>query len=69
MPSYVLRCEGCGGHKPFLVHEGETPELERNNPLQRHCPTCRTMTNWTLAFPERRAGRDRRSGPERRTGE
>ena len=66
MPTYVLKCEICGGHKPFLVHEGELPLSEGKNPIQKHCPICRMMTNWTLAFPERRACYDRRAGQDRR---
>ena len=66
MPTYVFKCESCGEHKPFLVHESETTEVEKN-PIERHCPTCRRTTNWTLAFPERRSGRDRRQTPDRRS--
>jgi len=67
MPTYVLKCESCSGHRPFLIHDGELPDPEGRKPIQKHCPTCRTTTNWTLAFPERRAGRERRQGSDRRT--
>lgn len=66
MPTYVFKCESCGGHRPFLVHEGELANLAEKNPLQKHCPNCRTMTNWVLAFQERRSGHDRRTGLDRR---
>jgi hypothetical protein len=66
MPTYVMKCEGCGGHRPFLVHEGELPDPEGRTPIQKHCPVCRATTNWTMAFPERRDDRDRRQGTERR---
>ncbi len=71
MPAYVyvLKCEGCGQHRPFLVHEGELSALDTKKPIERHCPTCRTMTNWVFAFPERRSGRKRRSGSDRRRAE
>jgi hypothetical protein len=54
VPSYVVKCESCGGLRPFLVQEGEISELQKKNPIQRHCPTCRAMTNWALAFREQR---------------
>jgi hypothetical protein len=66
MPTYVLKCEGCNGHRPFLIHEGELPDPAAGKPIQKHCPVCRTTTNWTFAFPERREGRDRREGSDRR---
>jgi hypothetical protein len=67
MPTYVLKCESCGGHRPFLMHEGELPDPVGRKPIEKHCPTCRATTNWTLAFPERREGRERRQGSDRRT--
>ncbi len=69
MPSYVLKCKGCISHRSFLVHEDELLELEKKNPIEKHCPTCRMMTNWALAFPERRTGHDRRSDSDRRATE
>ena len=66
MPSYVLKCEGCGGYEPFLVHEDELLENAKKQPFRRYCPTCRRMSSWTVAWPERRSGRDRRSSLERR---
>jgi len=69
MPTYVFKCEGCGGHKPFLIHEGELPDPPGKNPVQKQCPTCRTLTNWTLTFAERRTGRERRTTSDRRPPE
>ena len=69
MPDYVLKCEDCGRHRPFLVHEHELPALDTKKPIEKHCPTCRTMTNWVFAFPERRSGRERRNGSDRRRAE
>jgi hypothetical protein len=71
MPAYVyvLKCEGCGQRRSLLIHEGELPALDSKKPVERHCPTCRTMTNWVFAFPERRSGRERRSGSDRRRPE
>jgi len=67
MPSNVFKCEGCGAHKTFLVHEGELQEKGGKASIQKHCPTCRTTTLWFLAFTEQRSGRDRRQGIDRRT--
>jgi len=69
MPAYVLKCEGCGGHIPFLIHQDELLELEEKNLVEKYCPTCRDATSWVIAFPERRSGRDRRSDLERRAAE
>ncbi len=60
MPTYIFKCEGCGGQKPFSIYEAEMAEFDGKKPIQKHCPTCRTMTNWMLAFQERRSGGDRR---------
>jgi len=71
MPAYVyvLKCEGCGQHRPFSVHEGELLVLDTKKPVERHCPTCRTMTNWVFAFLKRRSRRERRIGSDRRRAE
>jgi hypothetical protein len=66
MPSYVLKCEGCAGFQPFLVHEDELPQKAKQGSLQRYCRTCRRNTNWGIASVERRGGRDRRTGLDRR---
>ena len=64
MPTYILKCEGCGGQKPFSIYEAEMAEIDERKPIQKNCPTCRTMTNWVLAFPDRRSGGDRRKEDE-----
>ena len=60
MPTYIFKCEGCSGQKPFPIHEAEMAEIDERKPIQKHCPACRTMTSWMLAFPDRRSGADRR---------
>ncbi len=60
MPTYIFKCEGCGGHKAFPIHEAEMAEIDERRPIQKHCLTCRTMTNWMLTFPDRRSGTERR---------
>ncbi len=69
MPIYVLKCESCGQHRTSLVHEDEMSALVTKKPIERHCPTCRMVTKWSLAFPERRSRRDRRRGSDRRGAE
>ncbi len=64
MQTYILKCEGCGGQKPYPIHEAEMAEIDERKPIQKHCPTCRTMTNWMRAFPDRRSGGDRRKEAE-----
>ena len=49
MPTYVFKCKG-GRCKGFLIHEGELPRPDEKTPLEKHCPTCRTMTKWFLGF-------------------
>jgi hypothetical protein len=60
METYIFKCEGCGGQKSYPIHEAEMAEIDERKPIQKHCPTCRTMTNWMLAFPEWRSGTERR---------
>ncbi len=67
MPSYMFKCEGCGGARPFVLQENETRESVTRDGVRRHCPTCRTTTHWVIEFFERRAGADRRTGFDRRT--
>lgn len=66
MPSYVLICESCGVRQPFIVYEEELAETQNGKPVVRECPVCRAVTNWKSGFPERRGGRDRRQGGDRR---
>jgi len=68
MPTFIFKCEGCGEQKPFLVHEPPNLAGQRyEEPLQKHCARCHTVSNWVLAFSERRNGRDRRDGADRRS--
>jgi hypothetical protein len=67
MPSYILACESCGSRRSFIVYEEELEELHKSNALIRQCPVCRASTNWKSGFPERRSGRDKRQGGDRRT--
>ena len=67
MPPFVLECEVCASHRPFGVPQGDPADPATKNSIQKHCHTCRTMTNWTIAFPERRSGHERRQGPDRRS--
>ncbi len=64
METYIFKCEGCGRQKPIPIHEAEMAEIDERKPIQKHCPTCRTMTNWMLAFPDRRSGTERREKAE-----
>ena len=60
MPTYIFKCESCGEHKAFPFYEGKMAEPDKETPIQRHCLPCGTMTNWMLAFPDRRSGDERR---------
>jgi hypothetical protein len=60
METYIFKCECCGGQKPIPIQEAEMAEIDERRPIQKHCPTCRTMTNWVLAFQDRRSGSERR---------
>jgi hypothetical protein len=64
MQTYIFKCEGCGGQKPYPIHEAEMAEIDERKPIYKHCPTCRTMTNWMLTSPDRRSGDDRRGAVE-----
>jgi len=66
MPSYVLKCEACVRYEPFLVHADELLENDRRKLFERYCSTCRRTTNWTILFPDRRSGHDRRNSLDRR---
>ena len=65
MTSSVLSCEACGARHPFVLSEPDVHKLQGGGTLTRHCPACRTITNWKFAFDERRAGAERRSGERR----
>ncbi len=60
MPTYIFKCEGCGRQKPIPVQEAELAEFDKERPIQKDCLPCGTMTNWMLAFPDRRSGGERR---------
>ncbi len=64
MQTYIFKCEGCGVFKPILVQEAELAEFDKKKPIQNDCLPCGTMTNWMLAFPDRRAGSERRTSPK-----
>ena len=67
MPNCVLTCETCGGRNPFLIYEGELAEMREGKPFSKYCPVCRVDTNWTFSLLERRSGRERRQGTDRRS--
>jgi hypothetical protein len=67
MPSYILTCESCGSHQPFIVYEEEIGALRNGEAVLRHCPHCRAQTRFNRGFPERRGGRDRRQDGDRRS--
>ncbi len=64
MPTYIFKCEGCGVYTPILVQEAELAEFDKERPMQKDCLACGTMTNWMLAFPDRRSVGDRRTSPK-----
>lgn len=67
MNNIFLTCESCHGRKPFLMHEQELEQARNGKAIQKHCPTCRTMTHWLFAHEDRRSGADRRQPTDRRT--
>lgn len=69
MPAYVLKCEGCASYQSFQVHVDELPKTATQGSVERYCHTCHRNTNWRIASAERRRGRDRRSGLDRRVKE
>ena len=46
MPSYILTCESCGSHQPFVVYEQGLGELQNGKTIIRPCPLCRAATNF-----------------------
>ncbi len=67
MPTCVLRCESCRVHTPHFIHEEMLPEVQSGKAVPKHCPVCRTTTDWMFVFLERRSGRERRQIADRRT--
>lgn len=66
MPAYVLKCDGCDGLQAFLVHREASAPSGSEEPIERYCSNCHKTTQWTITLPERRSGRDRRVGVDRR---
>jgi len=33
MPTYIFKCEGCGGQKPFSIYEAEMAEIDERKPI------------------------------------
>jgi len=67
MPSCLLACEGCDNRQSFFLNEAEVLELHNGQTTTKHCMRCHTMTPWTFLIVDRRTGRDRRGGTERRS--
>ena len=66
MPTFVLTCESCGNRGSFFVDEWAAGELKSRKPVEKYCPRCRKGTNWAFGVDDRRTGRDRRAGLDRR---
>jgi hypothetical protein len=66
MPTCLLVCESCDNRQSFFLNEGEVEGLREGNTSSKHCMRCHTMTSWTFLFVDRRTGRDRRGGTDRR---
>ena len=66
MPTYVLICKTCNIYKDFQVHAIELRNAPDGPIISKWCPMCLKTTEWIAAFQERRCGRDRRRGVERR---
>ena len=66
MPSCLLVCETCDSRQTFFLNEADVGELRDGSTTSKHCMRCHTMTNWTFLHVDRRTGRDRRGGGERR---
>jgi hypothetical protein len=62
MPTCFLVCEGCGTRQPSVLDDAAMAQLQDGKTYQKHCLTCRTTTDWALAFMDRRSGQDRRKG-------
>ena len=67
MPSCLLACEGCDNRQSFFLNEAEVLELHNGQTTTKHCMRCHTMTPWTFLIVDRRTGRYRRGGTERRS--
>jgi len=53
MPTTVLRCESCGGHKTFFMHEAQVKEFDPEKPIQKHWPPAeRSQAGFPLSRSE-----------------
>ncbi|MBI2819314.1 MAG: hypothetical protein HYX73_04975 [Acidobacteria bacterium] len=66
MPTTLLICESCGNRQSFFLDEAIVSELKSGKTVPKHCLRCRTTTDWVFALVDRRSGRDRRQGGDRR---
>jgi hypothetical protein len=66
MPTTLLICESCGNRQSFFLDEATVAELKDGKTAPKHCLRCRTTTDWVFALVDRRSGRDRRQGDDRR---
>ena len=66
MPTTLLICESCGNRQSFFIDEATVTEIKGGKTVPKHCLRCRTTTDWVFALVDRRTGRDRRQGGERR---
>jgi len=66
MPTTLLICESCGNRQSFFLDEATVVELKGGKTAPKHCLRCRTTTDWVFALVDRRSGRDRRHGGDRR---
>jgi hypothetical protein len=66
MPSSLLICESCGNRQTFFLDEPSLEEVKNGKTVTHHCLRCRTTTDWSFARVDRRTGRERRLGSDRR---
>jgi hypothetical protein len=66
MPTTLLTCESCGNRQSFLLDEATVAELKAGKTAPKHCLRCRATTDWVFFLIDRRKGRDRRQGGDRR---
>lgn len=66
MPTTLLTCESCSNRQSFFVDEATVVELKAGQTVPKHCLRCHTTTEWAFALVDRRTGRERRLGSDRR---
>ena len=66
MPTTLLTCESCGNRQTFFLDEATVTELKGGKTVPKHCLRCRATTDWVFALVDRRSGRERRLGGDRR---